>query len=264
MSDAVLYDAWCGEPIAWCRVGEPVIGHEWTGKGQVAVTDRLTPPTAVEKYGAVTQIRVGLQGGFQTVTYGTTKFTCKFLDPRGAIPYDESVVSVNDPIKDDHECPVCDAVPGAPCLDEKAQPRNSHRKRRDGRTHREIETAQAEQRAALEKAEASERWQREMATPPAAGTVVEVKRQKWIGDPEWRWVPDSADSFTVEHTYANWTVRGIASDGTPTYLARNEQSGDWHAICGEPTSARFPCRTSLPCRTKHKAGLTLHQDRPWT
>lgn len=42
MSGAILYDGWCGEPIAWARLGDPVIGQEWTEHGSVAVTTRLS------------------------------------------------------------------------------------------------------------------------------------------------------------------------------------------------------------------------------
>ncbi|MFE3280684.1 hypothetical protein [Nocardia sp. NPDC059239] len=74
MSGGVLYDGWCGEPIAWARVGEPVIGHEWTEHGYVAITGRLSPAEAVRKYGPITEVLLGLNGGFRSVTYGSTKF----------------------------------------------------------------------------------------------------------------------------------------------------------------------------------------------
>ena len=74
MSCAVLFDGWCGEAIAWARVGEPVIGYEWTERGQVALTERLTPAEAVRKYGSITEVVLGRNGGFESVTYGATKF----------------------------------------------------------------------------------------------------------------------------------------------------------------------------------------------
>ena len=66
MSGEVLFDGWCGEPIAWARVGEPVIGHEWTEHGQVAVTERLTPAEAVRRYGPIAEVVLGRHGGFET------------------------------------------------------------------------------------------------------------------------------------------------------------------------------------------------------
>ncbi|RSM42438.1 hypothetical protein DMA12_21180 [Amycolatopsis balhimycina DSM 5908] len=61
MSGAILYDGWCGEPIAWARVGDLVIGQEWTEHGSVAVTSRLSPvPADMKKSGwADSSVRVG-------------------------------------------------------------------------------------------------------------------------------------------------------------------------------------------------------------
>jgi 1,2-phenylacetyl-CoA epoxidase PaaB subunit len=265
MSGEVLFDGWCGEPIAWARIGDPVIGQEWTEHGWVAVTERLTPAEAVRKYGPITEVVLGRQGGFQSVAYGTKKFVCKFVDPRGTGLYGGSVVVVNDPVKDDHECPVCEAAPGEQCVDDKGQPRGTHRKRREGRSRWEIERAEAEARAAQEKAEAAAQWERDMATPPALGAAVEIERRKL--SPEYQWIPDGADRFTVEHTYSNRTIKARAESDDDTFLARNEYTGDWHTICGQPTSMRLPCRNGgagVPCRIRHKAGLSLREDDPWT
>lgn len=260
MSDAVLFDGWCGKPIAWCRVGDPVIGQEWTENRRVAVTERLTPEKAVQTYGPVTEVVVGRQGGFQSVTYGTEKFVCRFVDPRGSCLYDDSVVKVNDPVRDNHECPACGAEPGCCCTNDKGHERSNHRKRSDGRTRWEIERAEAEARAAREKAEAALQWEGEMSRPPEHGSRLELKRWKWSDDPGvYERVQDTSEWFTVERTYANRTV--LCNE--KTLLARNEYTGDWFIICGVPTSARLPCRNSLPCRTSHKPGVTLHEGKPW-
>lgn len=264
MSGEVLFDGWCGEPIAWARIGEPVIGQEWTEHGPVAVTERLTPAEAVRKYGPISEVVVGPNGGFESVTYGTKKFVCRFVDPRRTGLYDDSVVVVNDPVKDNCECPVCGAAPGERCMDDKRQPRGTHRKRREGRLRWDIEKAEKAERTAREEAAAIEQRQRDIATPPVLGAVLEVNRWKLV---EHQWTPDISDWFTVEHTYANETVRASADSGEQVFLARNGYSGDWRVVCGQPTSVRLPCRSGgagVPCRTQHKAGLHLREDKPWS
>jgi hypothetical protein len=62
MSGAVLFDGCCGEPIAWARVGESVIGHEWTEHGRVALTERLTPAEVVRRYGPIAEVVLGPKG----------------------------------------------------------------------------------------------------------------------------------------------------------------------------------------------------------
>jgi hypothetical protein len=267
MSGEVLFDGWCGEPIAWARVGEPVIGHEWTEHGQVAVTERLTPAEAVRRYGPIAEVVLGRNGGFESVTYDAKKFVSRFVDPRGTGLYDDSVVVVHDPAKENYECPVCGAAPGEQCLNKKQQPCATHNKREQGRSRWEIEQAEAAARKAHEEAEAAEQWQRDMATPPATGAVLEIERWKLAQtaalDP---WVPDVPGRVTVEHSYANRTVRATAENGEQVFLARNEYTGDWHVICGQPTSMRLPCRggVGMQCRTQHKAGLHLREDKPWS
>src|SRR6266542_5021010 len=251
MSGEVLFDGWCGEPIAWARVGEPVIGHEWTEHGQVAVTERLTPTEAVRKYGRITELVLGPRRGYESVTYGATKFVSSFVDPRGTGLYDDSVLVVQDPTRDNHECPVCGAVPGEQCVNTKQQPCGTHNKRRQGRDRWDIEQADAAAQKAREEAEAAEQWQRDMATPPAIGAV--------LTPVDHRWRPDFPERFTVEHTYANRTARATADSGEQVFLARNQYTGDWHVICGQPTSVRMPCRGGIGsrCQIKHKAGLHL-------
>ena len=105
-----------------------------------------------------------------------------------------------------------------------------------------------------------------MATPPAAGEVLEVKRWKY-DDPEYpaRPVPDVPERFTVQCTYANRTVRVTGEDGAERFLTRTESNGDWREVCGAPNSQRLPCKGAPGryCRTKHKAGLTLRENWPW-
>jgi hypothetical protein len=263
MSGEILYDGWCGEPIAWARLGDPVIGQEWTEHGSVAVTSRLSPAEAFRKYGPITELVVGRNGGFESVTYGVTKFVSRFVDPRGTSLYDDTVVVVHDPARDNHECPVCQAASGEQCVNKKKQPCGTHGKRSQGRSRWEIEQADAAARKAREEAEAAEQWQREMATPPTLGAVLEVKH--WmLAD---HTASDVADRYTVERTYANRTVQAIADSGERMFLARNEYTGGWHVICGQPTSMRLPCRgggAGVPCRVRHKPGLHLREDSSWT
>jgi hypothetical protein len=111
---AVLWDAHCGEPIGWRKLGEPIIAEEWSPEGSVILTDMLTPARAVELYGPVTAITVGPGGGWRSVTYGETTFTSRRLDPRGS-PYTSGVhVVVDDPDRE-WPCPKCGASPGEPC-----------------------------------------------------------------------------------------------------------------------------------------------------
>ncbi|WP_033288214.1 hypothetical protein [Amycolatopsis jejuensis] len=261
MGGEVLYDGWCGEPIAWARLGDPVIGREWTEHGWVAVTDRLSAAEAFRKYGPITELVVGRNRGFESVTYGATKFVSRFVDPRGTGLYDDTVVVVRDPARDNHECPVCQAAPGEQCMSKKKQPCGTHSKRSQGRSRWEIEQADAAVRKAREEAEAAERWQREMATPPIRGAVLEVKR--WMLTE----ASDDADRYTVEWTYANRTVQATAGSGERVFLARNEYTSGWHVICGQPTSTRLPCRgggAGVPCTARHKPGLHLREDSSWT
>lgn len=266
VSSEVLYDGYCGEPIAWARVGEPVIGYQWTEHGQVAITTRLSPAEAVRKYGPITEVVLGRNGGYQSVTYGSTKFVCRFVDPRGTGLYDDTAVVVDDPARENHQCPVCEAPPGVQCVSKKGQPCATHGKRSQGPSRWEIERAQEADRIAREEAQAAEQWKRAMATPPVVGALIEIKRWKPPEPPAWEWVPGVPEHATVERTYANQTVGGTAASGVYMFLARNEFTGDWHEICGQPTSMRLPCRNcgaGVQCRVQHKAGRQLREDAPW-
>ena len=259
MSDEVLFDACCGEPIAWARLGEPVIANEWTEHGRRAVTEWLSSADAVRKYGPITEVVLGLNGGFKSVTYGDKKFVSRRVDPRGSGLYDDSVVVIDDPVRDDHECPVCRVAPGEQCTDEKKQPRSSHRKRRQGRNRWEIERAEAAAAKQREESLAAGEWARKMATAPALGDVVEVENRKYE---DFRWVPVDPDRYVVLHTYRNRVVKARAEDDNAVFLARNEYTGGWFQVCGQPTSVRLPCR-NYQCHTRHKDGLQLRNDQPW-
>ncbi|MEU0510157.1 hypothetical protein [Amycolatopsis sp. NPDC006125] len=148
-------------------------------------------------------------------------------------------------------------------MNKNQQPCGTHSKRSQGRSRWEIERADAAARKAREEAEAAEQWQCEMTTSPALGAVLEVKRWMLVDDT----VPDVVDRYTVERTYANRTVQATADSGDRVFLARNEYTGGWHLICGQPTSMRLPCRgggAGVPCRVRHKPGLQLREDSSWT
>lgn len=235
MSDEVLFDAWCGEPIAWARVGQPVIANEWTEHGRRAVTEWLSAAEAVRKYGPVTQIVLGRNGGFKSVTYGDKKFVSRQLDPRGSGPYDDSIVVIDDPVLDNHECPVCRAVPGERCIDERKQLRSSHRKRSQGRTRWEIERAEAEAARQRKASLAAEEWARKMAIAPTiGGGVVEVDNWR---DENLERVQADPDRYVVLHTYSNRVIKARAEDGARVFLTRNEHTGAWF----RSADSRPPC-----------------------
>ena len=95
---AVLYDGWCGEPIAWGfeirhRLGEERF-NALAQHGQLecidgfsvntrwaVITKWLTPDEARAKYGQITDLALGPRGGFKSVTYGDKKFLSKKLCP---------------------------------------------------------------------------------------------------------------------------------------------------------------------------------------
>jgi hypothetical protein len=260
MSGEVLFDGWCGEPIAWARVGEPVIGHEWTEHGRLAVTGWLSPAEAARKYGPVTEVILGPNGGYKSVTYGDKKFVATCVDPRGSGLYDDSVVVTDDPARANFECPACGAAPGEQCVNKKQQPGGTHARRKQGRSRWDIERAESAAAKEREEAEAAEQWKRNMATPPAIGDVVEI--ENWKLDENFQRVPDAPDRYTVRQTYSNRTVKAITENGEQVFMARNEYNGMWLRICGRPTAMRLPCRNT-GCQSQHKAGLQLQEDKPW-
>jgi hypothetical protein len=237
VSGEVLFDGWCGEPIAWARVGEPVIGHERTEHGRVAVTEYLTPAEAVRKYGPITEVVLGPKGGFESVTYGAKKFMSSFVDPRRTGMYDDSVVVVHDPTKENYECPVCGAAPGEQCVNKKQHPCATHSKRRHGRGTWDIEREERAARKAREDRETAEQWRRDMAKPPTIGEVLE------------QGLPEFAGRLTVRQSCVNRTVR-------PPRRAVSKCS--WHATntmaFGTRYAASRPLRACLAGFAAPRAG----------
>lgn len=258
--NAVLFDAWCGEPIAWARIGEPVIEHAWTEHGRQAVTEWLSAAEAIRRYGPISEVVLGRQGGFKSVTYGDKKFLSRCVDPRGTNLFDDSVVVIDDPVRDNHECPVCGAAPGHECVDTKDQPHSSHAKRKHGRSRWEIEQATAAEPKRQEEALAAAEWDQKMATPPAIGATLEIENRKL--NEAYQWVSADPDRYVVLHTYSNRVVQARAEGGERVFLTRNEVNGTWFRVCGEPTSVRLPCKNHR-CQSRHRAGLALREDQPW-
>ena len=92
----VVFDAGSGEPIAWGFEIRRTLGEDRFNalsrfgslsciggmrRSWVLVTRWLTEAEAVEKYGPVTNMHVGPRGGFQSVTYGKTRFLSKEMRP---------------------------------------------------------------------------------------------------------------------------------------------------------------------------------------
>ena len=91
----VLFDGWCGEPIAWGFAIQRYLGKErfdelgkfgelecvQMGKW-VLVTRWLTGKEAHAKYGSTKNLEEGPRGGFRSVTYGETKFISKHMRPK--------------------------------------------------------------------------------------------------------------------------------------------------------------------------------------
>ncbi len=90
----VCYDYNCGQPIGWGFKIRSHLGEErFSALGKygkleclelgnyVLVIKWMTPEEAIEKYGPITHQLFGPQGGWKSVTYGTTKFMNKQLKP---------------------------------------------------------------------------------------------------------------------------------------------------------------------------------------
>jgi hypothetical protein len=112
---AVLWDAHCGEPIGWRKLGEPIIAEEWSPEGGVILTDVLTPARAVEQYGPVTAaITVGREAD------GAAPRMARRRSPHGGwirvVPHTpQACVSWWTTPTASGPCPKCGAVPGEPC-----------------------------------------------------------------------------------------------------------------------------------------------------
>jgi hypothetical protein len=91
-----LYDSYCGEPVAWgysvlSRLGDDkwsqaseygTLEYSPGTDGWFLITKVLTSDEARAQYGEITNLELGPRGGFKSVTYGSTKFGSKRLDPR--------------------------------------------------------------------------------------------------------------------------------------------------------------------------------------
>ena len=92
--EAVLFDGWCGEPVAWgfkirCYLGNDRF-DELRNYGNLEYCDinvwalvikTLTRKKAIEKYGSITDETFGPRGGWKSTTFGENKFVSKFLKP---------------------------------------------------------------------------------------------------------------------------------------------------------------------------------------
>ena len=116
LGNPVLFDGWCGEPIAWLRRGAPVLDSQWSKDHWVAFTHRVDPLQLVERYGPVTRLTLGVNGGFKSVQYGDKTFVIGWADPR-KLPdlFSAEVVHVDDPMTDYVDCPKCGALRGQHC-----------------------------------------------------------------------------------------------------------------------------------------------------
>lgn len=140
---AVSWDSYCGEPVEWVAVGEPVIGSSYGPTGSVAFTHRLTVAEAIEVYGEIQEWVVGPARGFRRATFGEKTFSYNGLG--GASP-DAAVVVVEDPDLE-WRCPQCDAIPGEPCVGGARK----HKARRWDTLYRAFSEEINAQRVALEK-----------------------------------------------------------------------------------------------------------------
>jgi len=90
----VLFDGWCGEPIAWGFKITHHLGEErfenlrrynnlyCAGAGSwVVIIKTLTRQEAIEKYGAITEEVFGARGGWKSATFGQNKFLSTYLRP---------------------------------------------------------------------------------------------------------------------------------------------------------------------------------------
>lgn len=88
----LLFDGWCGEPVAWGfkitrHLGDRFEALRAFGRLECLgvagdwglIVERLTREQAIAKYGAITEEDRGPRGGFRSVTFGTTKFLSREL-----------------------------------------------------------------------------------------------------------------------------------------------------------------------------------------
>lgn len=92
----VLFDGYCGEPVAWGFKIVTYLGEERfreLGKygklecidpfksSWALVTKTLNREEAIELYGSITEEVFGPRGGWKSTTFGNKIFTSKFLKP---------------------------------------------------------------------------------------------------------------------------------------------------------------------------------------
>src|SRR6266704_3198861 len=123
-ANAVLFDMWCGEPVAWCRPGAVVRVTPWPGP-EMPHTHVLTPEDAAREYGSLAWIVTGPGGGFEMACYGDRCFVSRLLDPRPVI--DPPITWINDPVIANHGCPRCGVPAGSRCEDPKGVQRHMAR-----------------------------------------------------------------------------------------------------------------------------------------
>ncbi len=112
---AVAWDGYCGEPIAWLAIGEPVAGTLYGGSGRIAYTHLLTVEEAIDVYGPISEWVLGPQGGFRRACFGEKVFIAGELGhgfDTGTLP--NGIITHEDP-DIEWPCPRCRASPGQPC-----------------------------------------------------------------------------------------------------------------------------------------------------
>jgi hypothetical protein len=124
------------------------------------------------------------------VTYCAKKFVCPFVGPRGTGLYDDAVVVVHDPNRENYETPGLQSCARRAMRGHEAAAVLHTTSGSRGRSRWEIEQAEIEVRKAREEAEVAQQGQRDMATPPAIGAEV--------ASVDYLWRPDFPNRFTVE------------------------------------------------------------------
>lgn len=86
----ILFDSSCGEPIAWGYgpfpaptpniPGETYRHYATLGAPYYYITRSLTRRDAVALYGPIVDEERGPKGGFRSITFGTKKFVCRWLN----------------------------------------------------------------------------------------------------------------------------------------------------------------------------------------
>lgn len=89
----------CGDEV-WAKLAEfgekecIVGGQHSPTYTWFLITEWLSIESAIEKYGAITQIMTGPRGGFRSIRFGDTPFIHDSMDPRGTKHFDEKLVVI--------------------------------------------------------------------------------------------------------------------------------------------------------------------------